>query len=80
MLPQTLFLLFHTMTCFYVIYKYVFCDITMVTHYDITMGNNIFRDSHCEITMGNIVGVAMCTYDITMHNDLTINLFYYVLL
>ncbi len=28
-------------------------DITMATHYDITMGNDIDRDAYCEITMGN---------------------------
>ncbi len=28
-------------------------DITMVIHYDITMGNDTARDAHCEITMGN---------------------------
>ncbi len=48
-------LLFHTMVYFYVIYserrsirpveinQY---DITMATHYDITMGNDIARDAH----------------------------------
>ncbi len=72
------------------IYRYVFSewraikpvkinqyDITMVTHYDITMGNDIARDVHCEITMSN--DVAMCTYnDIAMHNDIAINFFYFV--
>ncbi len=69
-------------------------DITMATHYDITMGNDIIgiaRDVHCEIRMGNDVArgihcdvtmsndVAMCTYhSITMHNDVVMNLFYYV--
>ncbi len=65
-------------------------DITMVTHYDITMGNDDTRDVHCEITMGNKVtrGIhsditmindfLMCTYHgITMH-DIAMNLFYYV--
>ncbi len=28
--------------------------ITMATHYDITMGNDIVGDVHFEITMGNI--------------------------
>ncbi len=28
-------------------------DITMASHYDITMGNIVTRDVHCEITMGN---------------------------
>ncbi len=48
---------FHTMTYFYVMYKYVFSewrsirpvdinqyDITIATHYDITMSNDIARD------------------------------------
>ncbi len=62
-------LVFHTMACFYVIYRYVFSkwrsirpvdinqyqSITMATHYDITMGNDVARDAHCEITMGNDV-------------------------
>ncbi len=49
-------------------------DIIMVIHYDITIVNDIARDTHCEITMGNDVArdihcggttsndVAMCTY------------------
>ncbi len=54
------------MTCFYVIYRYVISewrsirpveinqyDITMATHYDITIGNDVARDVNCEITMGN---------------------------
>ncbi len=41
-------------------------DITMVTHYDITMGNDVARDIHCDVTMSN--DIAMCTYHgITMH-------------
>ncbi len=69
-------LLFHTMDSFYVTYRYVFSKwrsispveinqyyITMATHYDITMGNNVARDAHCE------------SYGITMHNDIIINLF-----
>ncbi len=66
-------------------------DITMATHYVITMGNDVARDAHCEITMGNDVArdthcdvtisndIAMCTYHgITMHNGVAMNLFYYV--
>ncbi len=70
-----------------VIYRYVFSEwrsirpveinqyhITMATHYDITMRNDIARDVHCKITMdinvaGNIhcdvtlsIDVGMCTY------------------
>ncbi len=65
-------------------------DITMATHYDITMGNDVARDAHCKITMGNDIAkdnhcditmsndVAMCTYHgITMY-DVAMNLFYYV--
>ncbi len=69
-------LLFHIMAYFYMIYRYVFSkwrsirpveinqyDITVATHYDITMSNDI----------------AMCIYyGLTMHNDIAINLFYYV--
>ncbi len=62
-------------------------DITMATHYDITMGNDIARNVHCEITMGKDIArdihcdvtmsndVAMC---MTMHNEAALNLFYYV--
>ncbi len=66
-------------------------DITMATHYVITMGNNIARDAHCKITMRNDIprdihyhcdvtmsnDVAMCTFHgITMYNDIVMNLFY----
>ncbi len=37
----------------------------------ITMGNDVARDIHCDATM-NVY--------ITMHNDIAMNLFYYVLL
>ncbi len=30
-----------------------------MTHYDITMGNDIAKDIHCDVTMSN--DVAMCT-------------------
>ncbi len=85
-----------TMAWFYAIYSYVISkwrlirlveinqyDITMATHYDITMGNDVARHVHCEITMDNDIArdihcdvtmsndVAMCTYHvITMHNEL----------
>ncbi len=55
-------------------------DITIATYYDMTMGNDVARDAHCEIgndvamdihcdvTMSN--NVAMCTYHgSTMHDD-----------
>ncbi len=66
-------------------------DITMVTHDDITMGNDVARDAHYEITLGNDFArdihcditmsndVAICKYyGITMHNDVAMNLFNYV--
>ncbi len=60
-------------------------DITMATHYDITMGNDVARDVHCQITMGNNVAKDI-HYDvimsndiaITMHNDVAMKVFYYV--
>ncbi len=86
------------MAWFYVIYKYVISkwrlfrpvainqyDITMATHYNITMGNDVSRDTHCniatdiycDITLSN--DVAICTYHgITVHNDVAMNLFYNV--
>ncbi len=63
-------------------------DITMATHYDITVGNDVM-DSHCEITMGNDVArdihsdiimsndIAMCTctyHGIIMHYNVVMNL------
>ncbi len=81
--------LFHTMACFYVIYWYVFTkwrsirpveinqlDITMDTHYDITMGNDVAMDAHCDITMGiNFSRDIHC--DVTMSNNIDMNIFYY---
>ncbi len=92
------------MALFYVIYRYVIFewrsikpveinqyDVTMATHFDITIGNDVARDAHCEITMGNDIArdihcdvtmnndIAMCTHlGIIMHNDIAMNLFYYV--
>ncbi len=41
------------------------------------MGNEVARDIHCDITMSNYL--AICTYHgITMHNDVAMNLFYYL--
>ncbi len=43
-------------------------DITMTSHYDITMGNGIARDVQCEITKDiNIATSIHC--DVTMSND-----------
>ncbi len=30
-------------------------SITMATHYDITMGNDVARDIHCDVTISNDV-------------------------
>ncbi len=39
--------------------------------------NAVARDIHCDITMSS--DIAMCTYHgITMHNDVAMNLFYYI--
>ncbi len=41
------------------------------------IGNYVTRDIHCDITMSN--DIVMYTYDgITMHNDVAMNLFYYI--
>ncbi len=39
-----------------------------MTHYDITMDNDVTRDAHCNITMGNVVARDIY-YDVTMRND-----------
>ncbi len=73
---------------FYVIYRCVISewrsispveinqyDITMVTHYDITMGYDVARDVHCEITMGNDIArdihcdVRMSNVNILWHHN-----------
>ncbi len=49
-----------------------------MTHYDITIGNDVARDVHYEIIMGHSIVVG--TYDVTMHTDVAMTLIYYVLL
>ncbi len=39
-----------------------------MTHYDITMGNDVARDAHCNITMGNDIARDI-PCDVTMRND-----------
>ncbi len=58
-------------------------DITLATHYDITISNDIARDAYCEITMAN--GIARDIHcDVTMSNDvasvyiIAMNHIYYV--
>ncbi len=49
-----------------------------MTHYDITIGNGVARDVHCEIIMGH--DIDMCAYhEVTMHTDVARTLIYYVL-
>ncbi len=47
-------------------------DITMATHYDITIGNDVARDAHCEITMGNNDVARNIHCDGTMGNDIDV--------
>ncbi len=78
------------MVCFYVIYRYVFSkwrpirpvvinqyDITIATHYNSTMGNDVTRDAQCEIIMCNDFSRDIHC-DVTMHNDVAMNVLYYV--
>ncbi len=46
-------------------------DITMATHYDITIGNDIGSDAHCEITIGNDVARDIHC-DVIMINIMTL--------
>ncbi len=53
----------------------MFCS---MTHYDITIGNDVARDVHCSIIMGH--DVVMGTYhDVTIHVDVARTLIYYIL-
>ncbi len=62
-----------------------FCGITLwtiyfcsMTHYDITITNDVTRDVHCDIIMGH--DVVMGTYhDVTMQNDVARMLTYVLL-
>ncbi len=50
-----------------------------MTHYDITIGNDVARDVHCEIIMGH--SIIMGRYhEVTKHTDVAMTLIYYVLL
>ncbi len=50
-----------------------------MTHYDITIGNGVAGNVHCEIIMS--YGIVVGTYhDVTMHTDVAMTLIYYVLL
>ncbi len=75
-------MLFYTMAYYHMIYRCVFFEwrwirlvemnqyyITMATHYDITLDNDIARYAHSEITMGNAVARDIHC-DVTMNNDI----------
>ncbi len=50
-----------------------------MTHFDITIDNDVARDVHYDIIMGH--DIAMGTYhDVTMHTDVATTFIYYVLL
>ncbi len=52
-----------------------FCS---MTHYDITIGNEVARDVHCDIIIGHdVIGTY---HDVTMQTDVARMLIYYVLL
>ncbi len=44
-----------------------FCS---MTHYDITIGNDVARDVHCDIIIGHDI-VMGAYHDVTMHADVT---------
>ncbi len=53
------------MACFHVIYMFVFCRSVRpveINLYDITMGVDIARDIHFDITVSN--DIAVCTYQL----------------
>ncbi len=50
-----------------------------MTHYDITIGNDVARDVRCDIIMSHDV-VMGTDHDVTMHTDVARTLIYYVLL
>ncbi len=50
-----------------------------MTHYDITIGNDVARDVHYEIMKGHSI-VVRTYHDVTMHTDVAMSLIYYVLL
>ncbi len=50
-----------------------------MTHYDITIRNDIARDVHCDIIMGDDV-VMGAYHDVIMHTNIARTLIYYVLL
>ncbi len=51
-----------------------------MTHYDITIGNELAMAVHCDIIMGHDVIMGRATYDDAIHTDVARILIYYVLL
>ncbi len=49
-----------------------------MTHYDITIGNTVARDVHCDIIMDH--DAVMGTYHVAMNTDVARTFLYYVLL
>ncbi len=50
-----------------------------ITHYDVTIGNGVTRNSNCDIIMA--LDVVIGTYhDVTMHNNIARTFMYYTLL
>ncbi len=54
----------------YFLWRLPLCTLLLhsMTHYDITMGNDVARDAHCNITMGNDIAKDIHC-DVTMSND-----------
>ncbi len=50
-----------------------------MTHYDITIDNEIARDVHCDIIMGYHIVIG-AYHDVTMNTDVARTLIYYVLI
>ncbi len=49
-----------------------------MTHYDITIGNDVVKDIHCDIIMGHDVAIGTYHY-VTMHTDVARTLIYVLL-
>ncbi len=52
---------------------------SFMTHYNITIGNDVSRDVHCDFIMGHNVVMGAC-HDVTLHTDVSRTLIYYVLI
>ncbi len=45
--------------------------------YDITIGNDVARDVHCDIIVGHAI-IMVVYYDVAMHSDVARSFIYYV--